>query len=78
MNKMKLSYIVPTTRWVWIGLDKMIAQDEAIGGGMGISSNPGSLPDIQFVKGEDSLDDGMWNENDNSWPSSSGVWDNAW
>ena len=77
INKMKLPYIVPVTRWVWIGLDKKIADMNV--GGQGATSYGGGLGDDDILTKEDGdLEDGMWNENDNGWASSGGVWDNAW
>ena len=78
MNKTKLPYIAPTTRWVWIGMDKKIAESNMGGQGAGSQYGGGVDDDWVFAKDEGDLDDGMWNSSDASWASSGGVWDNAW
>ena len=77
-NKMKRPYIAPTTRWVWIGLDKEIAQANLGGQGAGSQYGGGIDDDDVFVRDEGDLDDGIWNASDTGWASSGGVWDNAW
>ena len=72
MKKMKLKYITPVTHWVWIGMDKEIADvDIPV---VVQSQTHGS--ESGLVKEEDDLGDDMWSEN--SFPSSGGVWDNMW
>ncbi len=77
INKMKRPYIAPTTRWVWIGLDKKIAQANLGGQGAGSQFGGGVDDDDVFVREEGDIDEGMWTS-DAGWASSGGVWDNAW
>ncbi len=69
----KTRYIKPTMRWVWIGMDKEIA--DGIGVGVtGSRTNDENLPSEPSLVHEQE----EWTEDTWAGGSGGGIWDKAW
>lgn len=67
---MKKKYISPVTTWVWIGLDKKVAD---AGAGVNPTSNEGEIPDEGWAREEK-----RWQDEKAFQDYNKKVWDDEW
>jgi len=72
----KKTYTTPLVRWMWMGLDKSVAQT---GGGVGVTGSKTSdanLPDNPWATGTNT--EKTWTQDAWATPQSPNLWEEEW